>query len=502
MKFVTTADDILQYDGDAIIVNLFEKTEKPGGATAAVDKELGGVIAKLIADGQITGKLEETTVIPAYGKLHARKVVVAGLGKKTEFDIDRVRKVTSASLIAARRAGAKRCATVLHGAGAGGLDPRESARAVAEGALLGLYRFDLYKTKSKDTPKKDITEITVFEIDKTKLASIRDGLAAGRSMADAANFARDLVNEPPNVMTPTELAARAKSALKGLPVTVQVMGFNEIKKLGMGAFTGVAQGSHEEPKFIIMSYKGDPKSKNTTALIGKGITFDSGGISLKPSNAMDDMKSDMAGAACVIAAMKIIGAAAPKANVTGFVPTTENMPGGGAQRVGDITRAMNGKTIEIKNTDAEGRLILADAICYAKKQGCSPIIDIATLTGACVIALGSIRTGAFTNDDALLERIIDASKKTGERIWQLPTDDEYKDLNKSDIADIKNTGGRAGGAITGALFCQFFAEDTPWVHLDIAGTSFLEKTTGYYAAKGATGAVARTLAQFIIDGAK
>lgn len=503
MKITATSSDILLYDGDALIVNLFDKVKKPGGAAEAVDQALGGVITKLIADGQIKGKLGATTVIPAYGKLHARKIVIVGLGKKEDFNADRVRIAVAAACVAARKAGAKRCGTILHGAGAGGLSPEEAARAVAEGAILGLYRFIIYKSKSPEINiDKDITELTVIEREKVLLPAVLKGINLGRVMAESTNMARDLTNEPPNVLTPAELAKRAKEILKLQPVTVQVLGKREIEKLEMGAFLGVARGSAQEPRFIIMSYKGNPRSKETMALIGKGITFDSGGISLKPSNAMDDMKGDMAGAACVIAAMRIIASLAPKINVTALVPTTENMPGGNAQKVGDVTRAMNGKTIEINNTDAEGRLILADAICYAKKQGLSPIIDVATLTGACMVALGTVRTGAFTNNQKLLDGIIDSSLKTGDRLWQLPTDEEYKEMNKSDIADIKNAGGRYAGATTGALFCEFFAEDTPWVHLDIAGTSFMDKPKGYYAVKGGTGAVARTLAQYVLDVAK
>jgi leucyl aminopeptidase len=490
--------DITAYKGGALVVNLFHKVKTPGGATGAVDKALGGIITAMIKDGQIKGALEETTVIPTYGKIGASRVVVAGLGKKEEFDPDRARRATAAALKAARGAGMKKAATILHGAGAGGLDPRDAAQAVTEGALLGLYKFDKYKSVTKEDQPAELGELTIVERDSGRVSAIRAGVKMGTVMAQAAILARDLVNEPPNVLTPVEMDRRARAALKGLPVTVKSLGRKDLEKHKMGAYLGVTIGSVQEPRLIIMEYKGNPASKKTLALIGKGVTFDSGGLSLKPSNSMAGMKGDMAGAASVIGAMTAIAKLGPKINVTAYAPCVENMPDGAAQRVDDIRTAMNGKTIEIANTDAEGRLILVDTICYAKKQGADAIVDAATLTGACVAALGETRAGAFTNDEKLLAQVMAASDKTGEKLWHMPTDDEYKEMNKSQIADIKNVGGKYAGATTAALFLEFFVEKTPWVHLDIAGVYMFDKPRGYYAA-GGTGQVARTLAQLALD---
>jgi leucyl aminopeptidase len=369
---------------------------------------------------------------------------------------------------------------------------------VTEGALLGLYKFDKYKSVAKEDQPAELGELTIVERDPGRLSAIRAGVKMGTVMAQAAILARDLVNEPPNVLTPVEMDRRARAALKGLPVTVKSLGRKDLEKHKMGAYLGVTIGSVQEPRLIIMEYKGNPASKKTLALIGKGVTFDSGGLSLKPSNSMAGMKGDMAGAASVIGAMTAIAKLGPKINVTAYAPCVENMPDGAAQRVDDIRTAMNGKTIEIANTDAEGRLILVDTICYAKKQGADAIVDAATLTGACVAALGETRAGVFTNDEKLLARVMAASEKTGEKLWHMPTDDEYKEMNKSQIADIKNVGGKYAGATTAALFLEFFVEKTPWVHLDIAGVYMFDKPRGYYAA-GGTGQVARTLAQLALD---
>jgi len=496
IKVATT--DLTAYKGGAIVVNLFHKVKNPGGATGAVDKALGGIITSLIKDGQIKGALEETTVIPTYGKIGASKVVVVGLGKIEDFDLDRVRRVTAVALQAARAAGVKKAATILHGAGSGGLDPQLVSQAVAEGAMLGLYKFDKFFNVPEEDKPAELTDLTIIEKDNTRIPNIRAGVKLGVIMAQAGILARDLVNEPPNILTPKEMAKRARAALKGLPVSVKVLGKKDLEKHKMGAYLGVTAGSAQEPQLIVMEYKGNTRAKKTLGLIGKGVTFDSGGLSLKPSGSMATMKGDMSGAASVIGAMTVIGKLKPWVNVTAYAPCVENMPDGAAQRVDDVQTAMNGKTIEIANTDAEGRLILVDTICYAKEQGVDAIVDIATLTGACVAALGETRAGAFTNNDELLAQVMNASDKTGEKLWRLPTDDEYKEMNKSQIADIKNVGGKYAGATTAALFLEYFVEKTPWVHLDIAGVFLFDKPRGYYPV-GATGQVARTLAQLVLD---
>ncbi len=320
----------------------------------------------------------------------------------------------------------------------------------------------------------------------------------GISLAEATNFARDLVNEPPNVLTPSELANRASAMAKQFGLECQILDRPEMQELGMGGLLGVAQGSVEPPKFIILRYRGAPQSENQgIALVGKGITFDTGGISLKPAERMHQMKGDMAGAAAVIGAMYAISALKPAINVTALVPTTENMPGGTAYRPGDILRIMNGKTIEIINTDAEGRLVLADALSYAVKNGLSPIIDVATLTGGIVVALGSVMSGMFCNDEELSNEIIAAGQLAGEKFWPMPLDDEYKEAIQSDIADIKQTGGRYASAVTAAKILEQFVGDAQWAHLDIAGTDFID-TKKPYQEYGATGVAVRTLAEFVL----
>lgn len=494
MKVELKAQDLLSYDGDALIVNLFEGVERPSGATGAVDQALGESITAAIRRKEFKGKLHERLLLHTSGRLPAARVLVIGLGKQEEFSFDRVRSASAEAMRHLCGVGAKTVGSIVHGAGIGGLDAAQAACAVTEGALLGLYRFDKYK-QSDDNGEKVIHKLTLLERDRTKVSGMQEGVRRGRIQAEAVNFARDLVNEPANTLTPSEMAARAKkmaSGSKGL--TVKVLERADMKKLGMGALLGVAQGSQEPPKFIEVNYK-RRKGKGAgprLGLVGKGLTFDSGGISIKPSEGMEAMKSDMAGGAAVLAAIKGIAELKLPVDVMAIVPATENLPSGTAQRPGDVVRAMNGKTIEVINTDAEGRLILADALCYACDKGLTHLVDVATLTGACVIALGSIRTGAFTNDPELMQRVKQASETASEKIWELPMDHEYGEQIKSDCADMKNIGGRKAGPITGAKLLANFVGKTPWVHLDIAGTAQADKDFGYQV-KGATGVMVRTL---------
>ena len=469
MEVKASAGDITAASVDAVIVNLFEDVERPGGATGAVDKLLDGVIEGLMKAGEIKGKLNEVTLIHTMGKMAAERVLVVGLGKQEKFNYDSIRSVSAAACRTAKKVGARRVATIVHGAGAGGLDLEKGAQALTEGALLGVYAFRKHMTKDPEDGGVEIEELTLLERDAGRVPMVEKGILRGRVLAEATNLARDMVNEPGNCMTPTDMAeiARAVAADWGLELTV--LEREEMEKLGMGALLGVAQGSRQPPKLIKMVYRGRDPGADQLGLVGKGLTFDSGGINLKPSDAMSDMKGDMAGGAAVIAAMRAIGELKPSANVVGLIPASENLPGGAALKPGDVLKAMNGKTIEVANTDAEGRLILADAICYARDLGLRPLVDVATLTGACHIALGDICIGAFGNDQELVARIVKAGEDAGEKIWQLPMYEEYKEQNKSEVADVKNTGGRYGGAITAALFLAEFSGDTPCVHLDIAG---------------------------------
>ena len=493
MEVKVISGDIAKIKVGAAIVNLFEGVERPGGATGAVDQALGGAITKLIAEGEIKGKLNELTLIHTFGKLEPERIIVVGLGKREKFTLDSIRGLMADACKFLRRLGIKRVATIVHGAGIGGLDAERAAQAIAEGSILGLYTFRKHITKESE--QGEIEELLIVEHDESKIQTLERGVRRGRILAEATNFARDMINEPANYMTPSEMAEMARNVAAKYGLEVSVLDQEEMRSLGMGALLGVAQGSKQPPKFIILSYRGGDPSMKTLGLVGKGLTFDSGGISIKPSESMDEMKGDMAGGATVIAVIKAIAELKLKLNVTGIIPATENLPGGAALKPGDILKAMNGKTIEVVNTDAEGRLILADALSYARKKGLSPLVDVATLTGACHVALGDICTGAFTNNQDLVSKVIKAAEEAGEKIWQLPMFEEYKEQNKSDVADIKNSGGRWGGAITAAQFLAEFSQDTPWAHLDIAGTSYTTKERAYLI-KGATGVMVRTLVNF------
>ena len=493
MKFEARDGHIVEVKCDAVIVNLFSGAGKPGEAVAAIDRKLGGLLSGLIKSGEIKGKLYELHVIHTLGKLPARLVVIAGAGKQEEFNLDKLRNVMAESVRALRKHNCKSAATLIQGGVAVGLAPADCAQAIIEGSLLGAYQYNRHMTKEEDW--QDLELLLLVEQDSSKIKQLEGGIEKGRIVAGAVALARDMVNEPANHMTPVHMAkiAGEVAAANGLKVTV--LGREQMEKEKMGALLGVAQGTSQPPKFIVLSYRGDASQKETLGFVGKGLTFDSGGISLKPQEFMSDMKGDMAGGAAVIAAIGAVAQLKLKINVTAIVPATENLPGGRALKPGDVLKASNGKTIEVINTDAEGRLILADALSYAVRQGISPLIDLATLTGACHVALGDSYAGVFSNNQALADKVVKAGNECGENLWQLPLPDEYKESNKSDIADIKNSGGRYGGAITAALFLQEFVADTPWVHMDIAGPFMTDKVKGLLV-KGATGFGVRTLIKF------
>ena len=496
MKLNVVAGDIAQQDVDAVVVNLFEGVTTPGGATGAVDKAMGGAISALIADGEIKGKSGEMTLIHTLGSITPKRVLVAGLGSADSFTLDGVRSVSAEAARHLNGIGVQSAATIVHGAGIGGLDAQASAQAMAEGIVLGMYRFDKYKANASDA---SLNEITVVEFDESKLDALRSGIDVGRIIGEGVNRCRDMANEPANSMTPSEMAEQALEVSQAHGVELEVIERPQMKELGMGALLAVAQASEEPPKFIIMRYSGDPQNaENNIGLLGKGITFDSGGLDIKNASGMATMKGDMAGGASVIGAMEAIAQLKPKINVTVIVPAAENMVSGAALRPGDVIRAMNGKTIEIDNTDAEGRLVLADAMSYARSVGLNRLVDVATLTGAMGIALGDKCMGAFGNDDEFTQQVVSAGNAVGERAWPLPMYDEYKAQYRSDIADIKNTGGRGAGAITGALIIGEFNDGAPWVHLDIAGVARTGSVKGANI-KGATGAPVRTLVRLVCD---
>ncbi|MFC1571107.1 leucyl aminopeptidase [Candidatus Margulisiibacteriota bacterium] len=476
---------------DLLVTNLFQGVKSPGGATAEVDRKLKGAIAGLIKSGEITGKLGEVNLVHTQGKLPATQVLVVGLGKSSEFQLDKARIAAGAAIAEAKKIKAKKVATVVHGAGGGGLKLPAAAQALVEGSIIGAYKYKGFATIEDDKDSFEIAELVIVEMARSKIPQINAGVKVGAIIAESVNNARDLVNGPANRVTPGYIAARAK---KVLGVRCQVLGLKEARKLGMEAYYSVSKGSREPAKFIVMKYG---KGKPEIALIGKGITFDSGGVSLKPARKLWEMKIDMGGAAAVLETMRAIAKLKVRKNVVGILPCTENMPDGEAQKPGDVVGSLSGKTIEIISTDAEGRMVLADGITYARNLGVKKIIDVATLTGACVSALGDAASGIMGNDKDLVDELLAAGKQSGEKLWQLPLFDEYKEYSKSQVADIKNCTqlGKAGPSI-GGLFLELFAEDTDWAHIDIAGTAFLDKGRGYLG-EGGTGVMVRTLTEFL-----
>ncbi len=504
MEINVEVGNLAQWRGDGIAVNVFQN-ETLQGQAADVDRALGGEIQRALDSKEFSARYTIHSAFYSMGKLPAARVAIVGLGKREKFKLDRARRAAADGVKALRKLGAKKVALTIANQG---LELTEVAQATAEGVVMGLFRFQRYYTEAAnelwdDDFRNQIESATILVDDASQLTSVRAAVERGKILGEANNFARILANEPSNHMTPLLLAEQARVMAEKNGLEFYVIDRAQAEKFGMGAFLGVAQGSVNPPAMIVMRYWGDPDSKEGgLGLIGKGITFDSGGISLKPSEGMENMKGDMSGGAATIAAMQAIAQLKPKINVTGIVAAAENMPGGNAFKPGDILHAMNGKTIEINNTDAEGRLVLADAVAYATKElKLNPVLDAATLTGAIVVALGIYRTGVFSNDDALAETLYEIGEKTGEKNWQMPMDDEYRLSLRSEWADLKNSGGRAGGAITGAWFIRSFVESgAKWAHLDIAGAAGIgEAKERGYINKWGTGTPTRTFVEFALQ---
>ncbi len=473
----------------ALVVPVFSGAPLQGVAQT-VDADLKGAIGEVISSGEIKGKLCELSLVHAHGTAYKR-VLVIGLGDEDKFEPWMLARYAGTAVRHLGRKNVRDVAFALPKQVKG--NEVACASFLIEGATAGAFDTSLYQ---KDPDKRSGAENVTVLSQGFDEAALRKGADRGQILGDAVNFARRLAITPANDMTPTHLADEAAKAGKASGLDVEVFDEDRCRKEGMGSFLSVAQGSSQPPKFIVMTYKGDPGSNELLALVGKGITFDTGGISIKPAERMEEMKYDMSGGAGVIAAMSAIGKLKPKLNVVGIVPATENMPGGKATKPGDIFTAMNGKTIEVINTDAEGRLILADALCYANKLGATKIVDAATLTGACVIALGHAASAAVSNNDDFVQQFLGAAKPTGERYWQMPLYDDYGNQMKSDIADLKNTGGRPAGTLTAAAFLKNFAGETPWVHLDIAGTAYLDNESAWQA-KGPTGTPVRAFVSLV-----
>jgi leucyl aminopeptidase len=489
MKTTLSLSPAAQVETECLAVVVLDRGEKDKTEVfvSAADKNLQQAAAELLSSGDVAGKIFESSWVHKPAGLKAKRLLLIGGGKSKNFSSAELRKVAGAALRALKPRNLHSLAFVV---------PEQVAadaavKAIVEGAMVGNFDSDTYKSDRKD---QKIEALTVVASGDQK--HLQSALDEARIIAESQNFTRELVNEPSNRMTPTILANRAKEMAKEVGLKCEVYGADKIKELKMGAFWGVAQGSDEPPALIVMRYEpaGAPQ-KPVLGLVGKGITFDTGGISIKPADGMEKMKYDMAGGATMIGVMRAIALLKPKVKVIGIVCATENMPSGKAQKPGDIQTAMSGKTIEIINTDAEGRLVLADGLCYARQLGCTHLIDAATLTGAVVVALGYANAGVFASDDNMYEKFAKAISEAGEKMWRLPLGDEYLDAMRSSIADLQNTGGRWGGASTAAAFLKEFAEDTPWIHLDIAGTAWMDDNKPWIA-KGPSGIAVRSLVEF------
>lgn len=488
--FTSKTGDATGASADALIV--------PVGAGAALPETIAGAfdgnLAGVLETRSFTGKAGEVASFPTFGRLGAGALILTGLGERSDESgrwSEALRRAYGAAIKRARDEGARTVA-VAAPAGAGA----EELGAIVEGLSLALYRFDRYKSSAAATPTKAIEAIELWTE-----GDGGDAVAHGEAVAAGVALARDLVNTTSDDKTPPQIAEWAQRVAGEAGLTCRVLDGTALKAGGYNAILTVGKGSAAEPRLIEMIYEPAGGASKTVALVGKTITFDSGGLDLKTADGMYSMKTDMGGGATVLGTMRAVAALKPKVKVIGIMTAAENMPSGTAMRPSDVVKALNGKTFEIGNTDAEGRMVLADAVTHAARAGADEIIDLATLTGAKMIALGNIAVGAMGNDQALMDRFLASAAAAGERVWQLPTWDEYKDGLKSDIADLKSTGGRGGGAITAALFIGEFVEDKPWVHLDIAGSAATD-AAGPYTPKGATGVMVRSLLRYLEDAGK
>ncbi len=478
---------------DCIIVGVYE-SHQLSVAAQAIDLASNGFISKVIERGDMDGKLEATLLLHDVPGLICERVQLVGLGKAEDFTEKQYCKAVKASVKALEKSGASHVTSFLAELPVKALGIRRKVAYLTEATLDATYKFDAIKRKEvKSAPKKAITQLTIHVELSSEKQQAEAGLSDAQALAAGVSLAKDLGNLPPNVCTPTYLATQALLLAKTYNFKVEVLEREALQKLGMGSFLGVSQGSEEPPKFIVMHYLKGKKQQKPVVLVGKGITFDTGGISLKPGSEMDEMKYDMCGAASVLGTFKAIAAMDLPLNVIGVIPTCENMPDGRAVRPGDVLTSMSGLTIEVLNTDAEGRLILCDALTYAERFEPSAVVDIATLTGACVIALGHHATGLFSNNDALAQELLQAGETALDRAWHMPMWDDYQPLLDSNFADMANIGGRAAGSITAACFLSRFAKKYHWAHLDIAGTAWKSGKE-----KGGTGRPVPLLTEFLV----
>jgi leucyl aminopeptidase len=496
MNVTVLRGDLAGLETPLLVLPVFEN----GGADPAadaLDAALGGAIAAVRARGDLRGKDGETVLLyPAGGGAAAERVLLVGVGKPEALTLEKLRR---AGGTAARHGAKVRAASVTVALPPSSFATRDAARAVTEGVVMGSYAFSELKSRADDAPAPvELAGVGIAIGADDDEGAAAEGARVGSIVASAANFARNLGNLPGNVVTPTRLAEVAGEVAKRFGMKLTVLGPKEMEAEGMGSLLAVARGSEEEPRLIVLEHRGGAEGDRPLVLVGKGLTFDAGGISIKPAQGMEDMKFDMCGGAAVLGAMHAIGELGVRANVVGIVPSSENLLGGRAMKPGDIFRAASGKTIEVVNTDAEGRMILADALHYAKRFDPAAILDAATLTGACVVALGHHASGVMGNDEALLDEVRRAGERSGERCWPLPMLDEYREQIRSDYADIKNSGGRPAGAITAGWFLREFVGDTPWAHLDVAGTAYGDGKIAYLS-KGSTGAPTRLFVDWVLS---
>ena len=472
---------------DALMIPLFEDDNDQEEFTSTLDQKLDGLLSELKSTGEWKAKVGQISVIYRPDQLGAGRLILLGAEKKKNYDVQSVRSLMMQAVSQVKGYNFKRVAVY----GRGQADTDHSLQAAVEGVVMATYDGDDYKTTDRSP---NFIEEILFVVDE-ETPKFKAAIQRGEILGEATNLARSLVNEPGNRVNPSSLAQTATELADKYNLEIEVLGEPEMEKMEMGAVLAVARGSDEPARFIVLRHRGAPESDSKPiVLVGKGVTFDSGGLSLKSPQSMETMKADKAGACVVLAAMQAIAQMQVKKNVVGLIPAVENLPSGRAQRPGDVIRSMSGKTIEVLNTDAEGRLILADALCYGRQLEPEYMVDVATLTGACVIALGHFRAGLFSNSEEICQKLLQASKRSGEKFWRLPLDDEYRKEIESPIADIKNVGGRWGGAIIAAKFLEEFVEEVPWCHLDIAGVDLSKENQGF---KGPTGFGVRTLVEMV-----
>lgn len=495
MKITVSAEEYAFHGCNALVLGCIEDHFPDDELVRGFDAQLQGGLKALMESREFTGKLNRVKTVHTFGRLPAERLILVGLGKGDELTAERMRQAAGSAVKAVRATGLSLFSSLLHRA-AGAVE--KSIAATVEGFMLGGYSFDHYKTSPPEEGLIDA--VTLLLPEGIEIGDAERVTAETAAVCDAVRFARDLVSQPGNVATPSFLAEKALELSGRCGITCRVLDREEMERLSMEGILSVAKGSHQPPKFIILEYLAGDSKKRPVVLVGKGVTFDSGGISLKPREGMERMKNDMAGAAAVMGTLMAVANIRLPINVVGLIPCAENLPGGGAYKPGDIVRTMSGQTVEIVNTDAEGRMLLCDALNYAQRYRPASLIDLATLTGACLVALGTVATGIMGNDAALIRALKGAGEATGERVWELPLWDEYGEAMKSDVADLKNAGSPHAGTITAAWFLQKFVGKSRWTHLDIAGTAWEEKGK-HYLPKGATGVGVRLLVEYLKKGA-